>query len=126
MPVHTQGPRLAAELQEAREAIWQDSLTMLLRKLKRRAEDLSAAGKSADWKLALASALKARTTVTNRWLATTLQMGNLHEVSRKVSAWNRQPDPALSRTHAVEDVVAKRRTVWRCWRYETYNNRRCG
>ena len=90
-----QGPRLAAELQEAREAVWQETLSVLLRKLKRRASDLAAAGKSADWKLALAASLKARTTVTNRWLATTLQMGNLHEVSRKVSAWSRRPDLAL-------------------------------
>jgi hypothetical protein len=29
---------------------------------------------------------------TNRWLGITLQMGNLHEVSRKVAAWTRQPD----------------------------------
>lgn len=41
------------------------------------------------------AALKALTTVTNRWLATTLHMGNLHEVSRKVNAWTRQPDAAL-------------------------------
>jgi hypothetical protein len=34
--------------------------------------------------------------VTNRWLATTLHLGNLHEVSRKVSAWTRQPDPDLA------------------------------
>jgi len=33
--------------------------------------------------------------VTNRWLATNLHMGNLHEVSRKVSAWARQPDAKL-------------------------------
>jgi len=39
--------------------------------------------------------MKARTTVTNRWLATALHMGNLHEVSRKVGAWQRQPDPKL-------------------------------
>lgn len=34
----------------------------------------------ADWKLAVASTLKARTTETNRWLATIMKMGNLHEV----------------------------------------------
>ena len=92
-----QGPRLAKELQEAREAVWQECLAGLLRKLKRGAGDLAIAGKSADWKLALAAGLKARTTVTNRWLATTLHMGNLHEVSRKVAAWNRRPDPVLRR-----------------------------
>jgi hypothetical protein len=35
--------------------------------------------------------------VTNRWLATTLHMGNLHEVSRKVGVWMRQPDAALAK-----------------------------
>lgn len=90
-----QGPRLAAEMQEAREAIWQETLFSLLRKLRRDEAELATAGKSVDWKLALAATLKDRTTVTNRWLATTLHMGNLHEVSRKVSAWIRQPDQNL-------------------------------
>jgi hypothetical protein len=38
-------------------------------------------------KLAIAAAMKARITVTNRWLAANVAMGNLHEVSRKVQAW---------------------------------------
>jgi len=92
-----QGRRLAAGLQEAREEVWQEALEALLRKLRRSARELATAGKSAGWKLALASALKARTTVTNRWLATTLHLGNLHEVSRKVAAWIRNPDPVLAR-----------------------------
>jgi hypothetical protein len=54
-----------------------------------------AAGKPADRKLALAAALKDRTTMTNRWLATNLHRGNLFEASRKVAAWQRHPDPAL-------------------------------
>lgn len=81
--------------QEASEAVWQEELAALLRKLRRKPEELARSGKSADWKLAVASALKPRTTVTNRWLATTLHMGNLHEVSRKVGAWTRHPDPML-------------------------------
>jgi hypothetical protein len=89
------GRRRAAEMQETREAIWRETLAELLRKLRRKPGDLALAEKSVDWKLALASALKARTTVTNRWLATTLHMGNLHEVSRKVAAWIRKPDPVL-------------------------------
>lgn len=89
------GRRLAAEMQEVREAVWQEELAGMLRKLRRKPEELAQAGKSADWKLAIAAALKDRTTVTNRWLATTLHMGNLHEVSRKVSAWTRQPDVAM-------------------------------
>jgi hypothetical protein len=37
----------------------------------------------------VAAALKAQTTVTNRWLGSTLHMGSLYEVSRKVTAWMR-------------------------------------
>ena len=92
-----QGRRLAAGLREAREAFWQEVLEELLRKLRRGLRELEPAGKSAAWKLALAAGLKARTTVTNRWLATTLHLGNMHEVSRKVTAWTRNPDPALTR-----------------------------
>jgi REP element-mobilizing transposase RayT len=92
-----QGPRLATEIQAAREEIWQETLLALLRKLRRGESELAMAEKSADWKLALAAELKERTTVTNRWLATTLHMGNLHEVSRKVAAWSRQPDPSLKK-----------------------------
>ena len=37
------------------------------------------------------------TTVANRWLGASLYMGSLHEVSRKVSAWVRNPDTALTK-----------------------------
>jgi len=33
--------------------------------------------------------------VTNRWLTTALLLGNLFEVSRKVAAWIRNPEPSL-------------------------------
>jgi len=91
------GRRLAGELQAAQEALWADTLERLLRRLGRTPGDLRLAGKSVDWKLAVAAALKGQTTVTNRWLGTALHMGNLYEVSRKVAAWKRQPDPALVR-----------------------------
>lgn len=88
------GPRLAHELRTARETAWQEELEKLLRRSRRTAADLRAAGKSADWKLGIAAALKARTTVTNRWLGEKLHLGSLHEVSRKVTAWTRNSDPA--------------------------------
>ena len=91
-----QGRRLAGEMMVAQELVWQDMLQKLLRRLGRRAEDLKESGKSADWKLAMAAVLKARTTATNRWLGTTLHLGNRHEVSRKVAAWMRRPDAALT------------------------------
>lgn len=92
-----QGRRMAAELKETREALWQEHLTGLLRKLRRNPADLAKESKSAGWKVALAAALKTRTTATNRWLGAALNMGGLHEVSRQVSAWHRQPDPALQK-----------------------------
>ena len=87
----------AAELQAAAEEQWEETLAALLHRAGRSREELVGAGKSADWKLALAAALKARTTVTNRWLGATLHLGNLYEVSRKVAAWSRRPEPALAK-----------------------------
>ena len=52
-------------------------------------------GKSVGWKLAIAAELKRRSPATNRWLAETMKMGNLHEVSRKVAAWQREPDEPM-------------------------------
>ena len=92
-----QGRRMAAETRVVRETQWEETLVKLLRKLGRTAEELATEGKSVEWKLALAATLKARTTVTNRWLGTALNLGNLHEVSRKVAAWTRAPDKALGR-----------------------------
>lgn len=69
----------------------------MLRKLRRQPEEMAGTGKSVDWKLAVAAAMKVRTTVTNHWLATTLHRGNLPKVSRKVGAWSRQPAPALQK-----------------------------
>jgi putative transposase len=90
------GRLFAHDMRQTREALWQETAEALLGKLRRTPAELAAAGKSAGWKLALAAALKARTTVTNRWLGAHLHLGNLHEVSRKTAAWLRQPDPALA------------------------------
>ncbi len=79
------------------EAVWQEELDRLLGNLRRSAKDVANEGKSVNWKRALAAALRSRTTVTNRWLGTALQMGNLHEVSRKVAAWIHQPDATLTK-----------------------------
>ena len=76
-------------------------LDKVLMKLGRTANGLKADGKSAAWKLAPASALKARTPAANRWLGAALQLGNLHAVSRKVAAWTRAPDVILSKKLAL-------------------------
>jgi hypothetical protein len=41
--------------------------------------------------------MKTRSTATNRWLGTALNMGGLHEVSRQVSAWARKPETTVQR-----------------------------
>ncbi len=87
--------RSPAEWQEIKEAVLADELTALLGKLNKQRADLLREGKSVPWKLALAAALKAKTMATNRWLGEHLHMGNLHEVSRKVSAWSAAPDAGL-------------------------------
>jgi len=92
-----QGRRLAAELRETREALWEEELTALLAKLGRTDDELRRERKSAPWKAALAAAMKKRTTATNRWLGERLHMGGLHEVSRLAGAWLRASDPVLAR-----------------------------
>ena len=85
------------EMAAAREVHRQGVLTQLLRRIGRTRRELKAEGKFAAWKVAVAATMKARTTVTNRWLSEQLAMGSLHEVSRQVSAWLRQPDPATAK-----------------------------
>jgi hypothetical protein len=92
-----EGRRMAVETRGAQEALWQEALVEGLGKMGRTAAELAAAGKSVEWKVALAAELKARTTVTNRWLGDTLQLGNLYEVSRKVAAWRRRAEAGEGR-----------------------------
>jgi len=89
--------RLEAGLREGREARWQEALAAHLGKLGRTVDDVAEDRKSARWKVAVAASLKARTTATNRWIGENLNMGGLHEVSRQVSAWHRDPDAVLQR-----------------------------
>ena len=93
-----EGRRMAAETRFTQEALWQEALTEQLGKLGRTTAELAATGKSAEWKLALAAALKARTTATNRWLGAALHLGSLHEVSRKVAAWTRKAEASGPRS----------------------------
>ena len=74
-----------------RKALWEDELTRLLSQVGRQRTALIREGKSVGWKLAVAAALKERTTATNGWLSETLRMGN------KVVAWVRSPDRNLAK-----------------------------
>lgn len=76
------------------EVLRQEALSKLLRQAGKTRSDLAREGKSVPWKVAVAAFMKRRTTASNRWLSEQLCLGNLYEVSRKVSAWERQPDQA--------------------------------
>ena len=78
---------LRADAQVAREAVWLEALDEELKRQRKSRAAIAAEGKSVEWKLAVAAMLKRRTTATNRWLAESLHMGNMYEVSRKVAAW---------------------------------------
>ena len=93
--------RLIADMRVEYEAHWHAELLVLLRRLRRSPTELMESGKSVEWKVALAAALKARTTVTNQWLSENLHLGNRHEIGRKVAAWRRTPSPALARKLGV-------------------------
>ena len=75
--------------QETRESLQQKLLDELFKNARRTRSDLRPSAKIADWKVPLAAATKARTTVTNRWLPKELHMGSLYEVSRQVAAFQR-------------------------------------
>jgi REP element-mobilizing transposase RayT len=88
---------ISNDLEEAKEAALQETLACLLKSIGRKPSEATADGKFAEWKVAVAAAMKERTTVTNRWLSDNLAMGSIPEVSRRVTAWNRNPDKALTR-----------------------------
>lgn len=81
------------DVQGLREQELRQCLGELLKTSGRTVRDVTKEAKSAAWKVELAAAMKAQTTVTNRWLGEHLNMGGLHEVSRRVSAWQRQNRP---------------------------------
>ena len=81
---------------DLKDAVLREELEKLLKTVGKSAGHIESEGKSVAWKLAIAAAMKARTVVTNRWLAENLAMGNRYEVSRKVHAWSRRPDAKLA------------------------------
>jgi hypothetical protein len=73
-----------------REQMLQERLGELLRRAGRTAKDVAKDKRSAEWKVALATALKRESNATNRWLGQHLNMGSIHDVSRRVSAHQRR------------------------------------
>jgi REP element-mobilizing transposase RayT len=87
----------SADLQDGNELWWEETLANLLNQAGFAAGDIDQSAKSAAWKTALAVRMKELTIVTNRWLGNRLNMGGLHEVSRWINAWKRNPDRAVER-----------------------------
>jgi hypothetical protein len=85
------------DLEEAKEAELRETLACLLKSIAREGSEATADRKFAEWKVAVAAAMKERTTVTNRSLKDNLAMGSVPEISRKVAARNRNPNKALLR-----------------------------
>lgn len=82
-------------LAEAKEEALQGLLGLLLIRVGVARAQITEEGKFVEWKLAVAAAMKSRTTVTNAWLRENLAMGSIHEISRQVAAWTRNPNRKL-------------------------------
>jgi len=80
---------------------WEESLSGLLHQAGFEMKDATNLPESAPWKTLVAAAMKSKTTVTNRWLAEQLHMGSLHEVSRRINAWYRNPDRDFERSIGI-------------------------
>lgn len=78
---------------ELRPLHWQEVLEEGLRRIGRTVAQAAAEPKSAPWKVALATHLKACTTASNPWLAATLHMGAPAALSRYVAECRRGDRP---------------------------------
>jgi hypothetical protein len=76
---------IEADAAEMREMHWENVLQLCLRRLRIQESLATTTRKSAPWKVALATHLKATTTVTNPWLSRRLLMGDPDGVSRYCS-----------------------------------------
>jgi REP element-mobilizing transposase RayT len=81
------GPR------ELSRELWAERLQGWLAAIGKSTVDLLAEAKGAPWKVAVAEAMKSRTTASNPWLAEHLNMGSPFRLSRLVTACRQ--DPAL-------------------------------
>jgi REP element-mobilizing transposase RayT len=78
-------PYGSKETQEARELQWALVLDEELSKRARKPIDLDESPNGARWKIAIAYAVRQRTTATNAWLARKLKMGAASSVSQYLS-----------------------------------------
>ena len=69
------------DVQELREGKWEAELEGHLKRAGKTARDVTAAAKSAAWKVRIARELKRTTTATNPWIARSLAMGHPSRVT---------------------------------------------
>jgi hypothetical protein len=73
------------EVAELNRLHWQDLLAEGAARIGQTLADVRTTRKSADWKIALASWMKASSSVSNRWISERLHMGAPDAVSRYVA-----------------------------------------
>jgi len=77
------------ELREINELHWKEIANCCLTALNKTNSDIKAEKKSAEWKLAIASILKTRTTAPNLWISKRLDMGAASTMSSNLSNYLR-------------------------------------
>lgn len=85
------------DLRALNEKEWETLAVDYLKRLGKTARDIATARKSAEWKAAIAFVLKQRTSVTNPWLSSRLNMGPPAMASRLATAFGRLPPEAQAR-----------------------------
>ena len=76
-----------------------------LRRVSKRPPDIKAGRKSANWKVAIAAALKLKTQVSNRWLCKQLHMGTSVAVSQLVGRFRRQTGADSTLLYELTEIL---------------------
>jgi hypothetical protein len=84
---------------------WRAALERCLRRAGKKPADIKAGRKSADWKIAIAAALKLKTQASNRWLCEQLHMGTPVAVSQLVGRLRRQGGPAIKLRDELTEIL---------------------
>jgi len=85
-----------ADDEELAVGMWESRVRCYLDALDKTDGDLANDSKGATWKVAIAMAMKTRTTASNPWLAERLVMGSPFRLSRLVSAAREDPEPVAA------------------------------
>lgn len=91
--------------QEIRGEQWRQALERCLRKAGKSQADIKAGRKSAEWKVAIAAALKLKTQASNRWLCEELHMGTPVSVSQLVGLLQRQGGAAAKLRDEFTEIL---------------------